>query len=251
MASDESPSVGSQRARTGRPPGPRRSRAERREELLDAAERAIRRIGPQAVMDQLAAEAGITKPILYSHFGDRAGLAQALAERASEEVIAAVNGALQSAAATRSPQEVARAGITAFCDFVERDPNVYRFLVQNTFGYTHPMSSRLLTEIASRISKLLGRALRDAGADSGAAEPWAFGMVGLAFAGAEWWMERRMMPKNDLVEYLTELLWSGLSGAGLGGLDTERGADIERDSNVTEFAPRDASPPTASRGGNA
>src|SRR6266508_3048551 len=56
--------------RRGRPRGPRRSREERREELLDAAERAIRRIGPQASMEELAAEAGITKPILYSHFGD-------------------------------------------------------------------------------------------------------------------------------------------------------------------------------------
>lgn len=201
-------------------------------------------------MDQLAAEAGITKPILYSHFGDRAGLAQALAERTSEQVIAAVNGALQSAAATGSPQAVARAGIKAFSDFVERDPNVYRFLVQNTFGYTHPMSSRLLTEIASRIAKLLGRALRDAGADSGAAEPWAFGMVGLAFAGTEWWMERRMMPKADLVEYLTALLWNGLSGVGLGELEVARGPGIDLDTNVKEFAPRDASPTTASHRGN-
>jgi AcrR family transcriptional regulator len=188
--------------------------------LLDAAERAIRRIGPGAVMDELAAEAGITKPILYSHFGDRAGLAAALAERTSGELIAAVNGALRSAATSGSPREVTRAGIMAFCDFVERDPNIYRFLVQSTLGETNPMQSRLLTEIASRIAKLLGRALRDVGVDSGAAEPWAFGAVGFTVGGTEWWLDRRMMPKDDLVDYLTDLLWSGLSGIGLGRVET-------------------------------
>ena len=45
-----------------RPRGPRRDRDERRAELLDAAERAIRRVGPSASMDEIAAEAGITKP---------------------------------------------------------------------------------------------------------------------------------------------------------------------------------------------
>jgi AcrR family transcriptional regulator len=202
--------------RSGRPPGPRRSREERRKELLDAAERAIRRIGPGAVMDELAAEAGITKPILYSHFGDRAGLAAALAERTSTALIAEVNGALQSATSSGSARTVASAGIMAFCDFVERDPNIYRFLVQNTLGDTNPMQSRLLTEIASGIAKLLGRALRDIGVDSGAAEPWAFGIVGFTVGGVEWWLDRRMMPKHDVVEYLTDLLWNGLAGIGLG-----------------------------------
>ena len=63
------------------PAGPRRDPDERRAELLGAAERAIRRIGPHASMDEIAAEAGITKPILYSHFGDKAGLVTALSGR--------------------------------------------------------------------------------------------------------------------------------------------------------------------------
>jgi hypothetical protein len=37
----------------------------------------------------------------------------------------------------------------------------------------------------------------------------------MTFAGAAWWLERRTMSKDDLVNYLTQLLWSGLSGAGL------------------------------------
>jgi AcrR family transcriptional regulator len=51
----------------------------RREALLNAALAVITRDGPAASMDAMAAEAGITKPILYRHFGDRDGLIAAVA----------------------------------------------------------------------------------------------------------------------------------------------------------------------------
>src|SRR5829696_7177737 len=102
--------------RIGRPRGPRRSRDERRAELLDAAERAIRRIGPQASMDELAAEAGITKPILYSHFGDKAGLARALAERVAAELNVSISASLSR---IRDPSAMVAETIDAFCTFIQ------------------------------------------------------------------------------------------------------------------------------------
>src|SRR5512135_2304476 len=53
----------------------------RRRQLLAAADRVVRRRGPDASMDEIAAEAGVTKPILYRHFGDKDGLYAALTER--------------------------------------------------------------------------------------------------------------------------------------------------------------------------
>ena len=47
-------------------------RRERRTQLLAAAVDAIRTIGSGATMEQLAKAGGVTKPILYRHFGDRA-----------------------------------------------------------------------------------------------------------------------------------------------------------------------------------
>lgn len=243
-----SPGAGS-RPRPGRPKGARPSRAERREDLLDAAERAIRRNGPNASMEELATEAGITKPILYSHFGDRAGLAEALAGRTADRLVVAIEDALREASATANSAEVVtRSAIQAFCDFIEREAGIYRFLVRTTFDGPFPLSSHLATEVAARITKMLGRALREVGADSGAAEPWAFGAVGLSFAGAEWWAQRRTMTKGDLVEYLTQLLWGGFSGAGLDRLDLrdarETGEppsspeDTPRSSNITRLANR-------------
>ena len=92
-------------SRPGRPRGPRRDRDERRAELLDAAERAIRRVGPKASMDEIAAEAGITKPILYSHFGDKAGLVTARAERVATQLNETILRELATPASSE-PREV-------------------------------------------------------------------------------------------------------------------------------------------------
>src|SRR5687767_9352093 len=73
------------------------ARARKRERLLDAAVRAVRREGPNVSMDEIAAEAGVTKPIVYRAFGDREGLTKALADRFADELAASLQGAITTA----------------------------------------------------------------------------------------------------------------------------------------------------------
>ena len=70
-------------------------REARREALLDAADRIVQRDGPAASMATIAAEAGITKPILYRHFGDKNGLYAALTDRHTERLLVALRAALE------------------------------------------------------------------------------------------------------------------------------------------------------------
>jgi AcrR family transcriptional regulator len=210
-------------SKRGRPRGPRRTREERREELLDAAERAIRQAGPQASMDQLASEAGITKPILYSHFGDRAGLADALAVRTSDLLITTLAESL-ARGEQRRPHEVVHSALDAFCSFIEAEPSIYRFLVRSALETPNPLSSRLVTSIAENIAALLGHGFRAADIDSTLAEPWGLMIVGMGFVGAEWWLDNQRMTKDELVDYLTELVWGGLAGAGLDRLELRSSA---------------------------
>jgi AcrR family transcriptional regulator len=225
-------------AKRGRPRGPRRTREERREELLDAAERAIRRAGPQASMEELASEAGITKPILYSHFGDRAGLAEALAERTSDMLISTLAESLRSAVRTGNPRLVVSSAFEAFCSFIETEPSIYRFLVRSALDSPNPVTSHLVTSIATQISRQLTRALELADADVAPAEAWGLAIVGMGFVGAEWWIDRRTMSKDEMVEYLTVLVWSGLSGA---GLDRLQPTDLVIDPLASEPQPSTAS----------
>lgn len=191
------------------------SRPERREELLDAAVVAIRRDGAGVSMDDIAHEAGITKPILYSNFGDKAGLADALAKRFTRDLIARFGEVWATTDDTR--ERVYRA-IDAWVGFIESDPHIYRFLSEGSFGAGRRLEDRrLVSGVGIVVARALGEWLRDQDADSGPAEPWAYGVLGMVHVTTEWWLDRRTLSRKDLVEYMTSLLWTGLSGNGLSG----------------------------------
>src|ERR1044072_7569859 len=97
-------------------------RAARREELLAGAIAVIRRDGPLASMDAIAAEAGVTKPIVYRHFGDRDGLTPAIAAHFAGALFDERRGALAGSA---EPEQILRATIDAYLGFIERDPQIY------------------------------------------------------------------------------------------------------------------------------
>ncbi|HZD38030.1 MAG TPA: TetR/AcrR family transcriptional regulator, partial [Actinomycetes bacterium] len=101
-------------------------RMTRRLELLRAAIEVIRREGPTASMDEIAAQAGITKPIVYRYFGDRAGVYQAVAE----QYCADLTSRFASVVATSHDlhANVVKA-IDAYLAFVQDDPQVHQFLL--------------------------------------------------------------------------------------------------------------------------
>lgn len=185
-------------------------RAARRTDLLEAAVRAIRRDGPLVSMEVIAAEAGVTKPIVYRHFGDRLGLAAALAEQFGAELVAELDAALTQ---DLPPEQLLRATIDTYLAFVERDPQLYSFLVGRLGA---PVGTEvavgLVGQVGSRVALVLGEQLRNLGIDSGPAEPWAFGIVGMVHLAGDWWLERRTMTRARLVDDITALLWNGLGG---------------------------------------
>jgi AcrR family transcriptional regulator len=184
-------------------------REARRAELLDAAVRAIRRVGPTVSMDAIAAEAGVTKPIIYRHFGDRVGLASALAEQFGAQLVAELDAALTQ---ELPPDQLLAATIDAYLSFVERDPQLYSFLIGRLGAPVGTDAANgLITQVGQRVALVLGEQLRAVGADSGPAEPWAFGIVGMVHLAGDWWLERQTMTRARLVSDLSTLLWHGLA----------------------------------------
>jgi AcrR family transcriptional regulator len=183
----------------------------KRQMLLEAAISVVRREGPGASMESIAREAGITKPIIYRAFGDREGLTKAVADRFAEELYLELETAITKEVPDR---ERVRGAIDAYLAFVERDPQIARFLIQRRVWdveETAVASTAFVRGIGERVAQALGEALRARGLDSGAAEPWAFGIVGMVHLAGDMWIERRTMPREDLTEYLTSLVWDGMS----------------------------------------
>ncbi|MGH3647892.1 MAG: hypothetical protein ACRDTM_12050, partial [Micromonosporaceae bacterium] len=118
-----------------------------------------------------------------------------------------------------------RKSLDAFFSAIEEHPHVYRLLARRTFA-ERPAGSDIVAQdlvpqdvvaqdkelIAAALARLLGDYMRSLNLDSGAAEPWAYGLVGMVQSTGEWWLERRSMSRASVVEYLTQLIWSAIDG---------------------------------------
>jgi AcrR family transcriptional regulator len=187
-------------------------RAERRQQLLEVADRVIRRDGPSASINQIAVEADIAKPVLYRHFGDKGGLYQALAERYVRELMDALRDALKRQS---DPHERLATTIDTYLRFVEENPEVYRFLMHRAPGEQPEAQATVadfMRQVANEVAIVLGDLLKAAGLDSGGAVPWAHGLVGMVELAGDWWLRNRTMSRSRLTSYLTDLVWKGFRG---------------------------------------
>lgn len=161
-------------------------------------------------MDELAAEAGVTKPVLYTHFGDKAGVADALAERFAGEI-----GVRLLAVLTRDEhrRSVLRDMVDAFLAFVERDPAIYRFVLQRSLGRPELPQRRVFDELGRQVSAVVELTLRREDRDPRPAAAWSYSLLGSMLAVAEWWLDHPETARDVLVDDITELFWAGLRGA--------------------------------------
>jgi AcrR family transcriptional regulator len=193
------------------------ARAARREQLLDAADRAIRRDGPEVSMEALASEAGITKPVLYRHFEDRDGLLDAVATRHARRLTDELRAAL---AEQHHPRERIRTVVATYLAFLERDPELHRFVTRvapaQRPGSPTPIDDAL-TVLCDEIVDAVARELTGARLDPSPAVTWGVGMVGMVQLTGERWLEARDVPRETLVHRLTDLLWHGFRGIVLRG----------------------------------
>ena len=189
-------------------------RADRREELLDAADRVVRREGPRASMNAIAAEAGITKPILYRHFGDKNGLYQALAERHSAALLDRIREAL---AAPLGRRELVENVLDTYLASIESAPQIYRFLAHpdpaaDGLSPAGPLAPTLQA-IASALSSAIASQI-DLGPDRELlSEAWGQAITGMVLASGDWWLEHRGFPRERMVQTLADLLWGRLAAA--------------------------------------
>lgn len=187
-------------------------RIARRAEFVDAALRALDEHGPDLGMEDVAAAAGVTKPVLYRHFTDKADLYLALGQRGTEmlfeRLIPAINAEL-------APVPRIRMALDAFFSVIEEHPNLYRLLAHHWVA-ERPGNADVVAEdkevIATALTALLGDYMRMFNMDSGAAEPWAHGIVGMVQNTGEWWLDKRTMSRDSVVEYLTQIIWAAIDG---------------------------------------
>ncbi|WP_052422478.1 TetR/AcrR family transcriptional regulator [Nonomuraea candida] len=186
---------------------------DRRRALLDAADRVIKEEGPGVSMAAIAAAAGITKPVLYRHFGDKHGLYQALADRHVRTVIAQLRPTF--AAAGADPRARATAAIGVYLDLISANLNLYRFLFHRAGAEDSRVRSHM-TSLVRSLGEELGRALA---AERAVPDPVRAQVLGHAFVGmvqttGDWWLDHQEVDRAQVVRGLVDVIAAALAREG-------------------------------------
>ncbi len=200
-----SPRVG---RRPGRPVGGRH--VVDRELVLDAAERVIRRVGSAVSLEVIALEAGVTKPIVYARVGGRTDLANALAERLADRLIAAARVALDGRPYGR---EMLASLIEANLTTMAAHRELFLYVTGGTSDQTPQRTLYLAERSTLPMAHQLARWRATQGLDPGVALPWAYAVIGMLQLVSLWWLNEPDRSAEQLADNLAELLWSGFSNA--------------------------------------
>ena len=172
---------------------------------------AIDELGPAASVADIARSAGVSKPVLYRYFADRSELWLAVGREAAGMVLDAIAPAVAS---VREERAAIAAAIDAYLAHIAADTDLYQFVVhQPDIVRGRDVVADVVDTVASGLARIFGDRLRARGLDSGAALPWAHGVVGYVQAAGDWWLKQQQpISREALGDYLTTFLWGGVSG---------------------------------------
>jgi AcrR family transcriptional regulator len=185
------------------------SRAERERQILDAAVAVFGERGYQAAsMDVVAERVGVTKPVLYAHFGSKEGLLLACIARARAELLEVTTTA---AASAHGPEEMLRRGTLAFFEYLDRREPAWTLLYSESTVAGEALEG-IRAQQTDFIAALLAAQAPDA--DPQRLAGWAQVIVGACERLALWRGTERTVTSEQATEYLMDLVWTGLSAVG-------------------------------------
>jgi AcrR family transcriptional regulator len=196
---------------------------EREQQMLTVARAMFAERGYAAVtMDDVAAAAGITKPLLYNYFGNKEGLYLGCMEPAGDALVSTV---LAAVAATSNAGDALEAGLGAFFSFLAEDRAAWRVL----FDETLPTSGQVALTVGAyreRLANLVGATLLEQLPESRRAlalaevEALSSAVLGAAEALGRWWLRTDAISADAAAELLIATLGPGLRARAAGGRTT-------------------------------
>lgn len=184
---------------------------QRREQLLEVGRKLFADKGYEATtVEEIAAKAGVSKPVVYEHFGGKEGLYAVVVDREIRSLLDGVSGALTSNGHARMLLEQAA---LALLDYVENSTDGFRILVRDSpAGQSTGSFASLLGDVASQVEHILAAEFKRQKLDPKTAPIYAQMLVGMVALTGQWWVDSRKFKKADVAAHLVNLAWNGLAG---------------------------------------
>ncbi|TDC07411.1 TetR/AcrR family transcriptional regulator [Streptomyces sp. 8K308] len=196
--------------RTTRRARRRMTGTERREQLLDIGRTLFAERGFEGTsVEEIAAKAGVSKPVVYEHFGGKEGLYAVVVDREMSRLLSMVTGALTAG----HPRELLEQAAFALLDYIEQYTDGFHILVRDSpVAQSTGTFASLIGDIATQVEDILGVEFKGRGYDAKLAPMYSQALVGMVALTGQWWLNVRKPKKAEVAAHLVNLAWHGLQG---------------------------------------
>lgn len=182
--------------------------SQRRAQLIEVGRAVLAQHGYEATsVEEIARAAGVSKPIIYEHFGGKEGLFAVIVDREMDLLVQRVAGSFSSG----TPRARFEAAVLAFLGYVAERPDGFAVLTRDA-----PPSARgsgmhsVIADLAERIRDIFENEFSRLGWDTTVSPIYAHALIGMVTLTGQWWMENPELSINEVARHLAALGWMGL-----------------------------------------
>ena len=182
---------------------------ERREQLLDIGRALFAAKGFDGTsVEEIADKAGVSKPVVYEHFGGKEGLYAVVVDREMSTLLDRITASLTNNRSRVRVELVALALLT----YVEEHTDGFRILIRDSpAAITEGTYATLLNDAVNQVASILAGDFSRRGLDPNLAPLYAQALVGSVSMTAQWWLDVREPPKEVVAAHVVNLCWNGLT----------------------------------------
>lgn len=183
--------------------------AERRDQLVRVARAAFAERGFDGTsVEDIAARAQVSKPVVYEHFGGKEGLYAVVVDREVQVLHTAIRTAITTPGV--GSRRLLELGALALLDYVEASPEGFQILVRDSSGPSGGSYASILNDVIVRVEGLLGAVFTERGLDAKAAPLYAQALTGMVSMTGQWWLDNPQLSKDEVAAHLVNLAWNGM-----------------------------------------
>ncbi|MDT7547288.1 MAG: hypothetical protein QOE99_3398 [Actinomycetota bacterium] len=193
-----------------RTPKVRMTGKERREQLLDVGRQLFAERGYDGTsVEEVASRAGVSKPVVYEHFGGKEGLYAVVVDREVQRLLDTFTNALTG----DNPRLLLEQATLAMLTYVEDQADGFRILVRESpVGLEKGGGfATIISDIAGQVEYILARQFKARGFETKLAPLYSQALVGMVALTGQWWLDNRKPKRDEVAAHLVNLAWNGLS----------------------------------------
>jgi len=183
--------------------------AERRDQLVTVALACFAEKGFDGTsVEEIAARARVSKPIVYEHFGGKEGLYAVVVDREVSTVLTAIREALTTPGA--GSRRLLELGTLALLGYVESHPEGFQIIVRDSSEMGGGSFASILNDVIMRVEGILTPLFSVRHIDPKAVPLIAQALTGLVAMTAQWWLDNPELTQREVASHLVNLAWNGL-----------------------------------------